>query len=136
MSEENVEIVRRVIDAWNRRDIDELVTCTDPETEYVNHPKAVEPGTRRGIAEVSAVWRSQWEFGNGRFDAVERIFDRGDEVFVLCRMSAAIARSDSRIEESVLLSWRLRGGKMIRFEVLGLGRTEIQTALEAAGLSE
>jgi ketosteroid isomerase-like protein len=43
MSEENVEIVRRVIDAWNRRDIEDLHALTDPEAEYVNSPTAIEP---------------------------------------------------------------------------------------------
>lgn len=61
MSEENVEIIRRVIDAWNRRDVDELLNSTDPEIEDVNHPEGSRTGTRRGIAEVSAVWRSRWE---------------------------------------------------------------------------
>ena len=28
MSEENVEIVRRAIDAWNRRDIDDLIALS------------------------------------------------------------------------------------------------------------
>jgi ketosteroid isomerase-like protein len=31
MSEENVEIVRRAIDAWNRRDIEDLLALGDPE---------------------------------------------------------------------------------------------------------
>ena len=31
MSEENVEIVRRAIDAWNRRDIEDLLGLGDPE---------------------------------------------------------------------------------------------------------
>jgi hypothetical protein len=30
----------------------------------------------------------------------------------------------------------LRDGKIVRFEVLGFGRAEVQPALEAAGLSE
>ena len=35
-----------------------------------------------------------------------------------------------------LSSWKLRDGKIIRFEALGFGGAEVQTALEAAGLSE
>ena len=31
---------------------------------------------------------------------------------------------------------RFRGGKIVRSEVLGFGRDEVQTALEAAGLSQ
>ena len=130
-----MEIVRRVIDAWNRRDIDELLAVADPGIEYVNPPTAVEPGTRRGVAEVSAVWRAQWDILDGRLE-VDRFFDRGDEIVVLGRGSARIPRSDARIDDRSLLSFQLCDGKIIRFEVLGFGRAEVQTALEAAGLSE
>jgi ketosteroid isomerase-like protein len=135
MSEETVKIVRRVIDAWNRRDIDELLADTHPGIEYINLPTAVEPGTRRGVAEVGAVWRAQWEILDGRIE-VDRVFDRGDAIVVLARLSGRMPGSDARIEDRFLASWKLRDGKVIRFEALGLGRAEVQTALEAAGLSE
>jgi ketosteroid isomerase-like protein len=61
MSQENVEIVRRAIDAWNRRDIEDLLVLGDPEGEYVNSPSAIEPGTRRGRDEIAAAMRAQWE---------------------------------------------------------------------------
>src|SRR5512132_3135795 len=136
MSEENVEIVRRGLDAWNRRDIDDLLADTDPGIEYVNSPTAVEPGTRRGVAEVSAVWRAQWEILLAARFEVDGIFERGDEVVVLGRLSRRMPGSDARIDDRFLGSWKLRDGKVIRVEALGFGRTEVQTALEAAGLPE
>jgi ketosteroid isomerase-like protein len=136
MSEENVEIVRRGLDAWNRRDIDDLLADTDPGIEYVNSPTAVEPGTRRGLAEVSAVWRAQWEILlDARFE-VDRFFDRGDEIVVLGRLSRRMPQGDARIEDRFLGSWKIRDGRVVRTEVLGFGRAEVQAALEAAGLSE
>jgi hypothetical protein len=44
--------------------------------------------------------------------------------------------SDARLEDRVLVSYKLRGGKIVRTEVLGFGRAEVQAALEAAGLEE
>ena len=44
MSEENVEIVRRLVDAWNRKDLEALLAFAEPDAEYVNAPSAVEPG--------------------------------------------------------------------------------------------
>jgi hypothetical protein len=44
--------------------------------------------------------------------------------------------SDARLEDRVLVSYKFRGGKIVRTQVLGFGRDEVQTALEAAGLSE
>ena len=34
MSEENVEIARRGVDAWNRRDLDAFVALMDPEIRW------------------------------------------------------------------------------------------------------
>ena len=136
MSEENVQIVRRVIDAWNRRDIDDLLALSDSEAEYVNSPTAIEPGTRRGRDEVAAVIRAQWELlTDGRWE-VDRIYDRGEEVIALGRLSRRLPGSDARLEDRSLLSYRFRSGNIVRTEVLGFGRDEVQIALEAAGLSE
>src|SRR6266545_1580349 len=99
MSEENVEIVRRVIDAWNRRDIEELHALTDPEAEYVNSPTAIEPGTRRGRDETTAVMRAQWESLTDARTEIDRIYDRGEEVIATSygsRPQRAKLRSASR----------------------------------------
>ena len=75
MSEENVEIVRRLVDAWNRRDLEALVDLGDPEVSFVNSPTAVEPGTRRGMDEVAAAIRQQWEVLDAQWE-VDQVFDR------------------------------------------------------------
>jgi ketosteroid isomerase-like protein len=99
MSQENVEIVRRGLDAWNRRDVDALLNLGDFGIEFVNSPTAVEPGTRRGRDEVSAAVRTQWDFlTDGRFE-VDQFFDRGDEIIALGRLSRRMPGSDARIED-------------------------------------
>ena len=136
MSEENVEVVRRAIDAWNRRDIDDMLALSDPEGEYINSPSAIEPGTRRGRDEMAAVVREQWELlTDGRWE-IDRIYDRGEEVIALGRISRRMPGSDARLEGQSLISYKIRSGKMVRIEVLAFGRDEVQTALEAAGLRE
>jgi ketosteroid isomerase-like protein len=137
MSEENVELARRILDAWNRRDLETLQALSDPEVEYVNSPTAVEPGTRRGIDEVTAVARAQWELLlDGRQD-IERIYDRGDEIIILIRFSRRIKpESEARLEDRALGSFKFRDGKCIRSQVLGFGASEVQEALKAARLEE
>jgi ketosteroid isomerase-like protein len=136
MSQENVEIVRRLYDAWNRRDEEELLALSDPEVEFVNSPTAVEPGTRRGTNEVLAATRTQWEFlREGRFE-LDRIFDRGAVIFVLARLSRLMPEGETRIEDRALTSWTIRDGRVVRTEVLGFGSSEVDKALEAAGLKE
>jgi ketosteroid isomerase-like protein len=136
MSQENVEIVRRFYDAWNRRHEEEMLALSDPEVEYVNSPTAIEPGTRRGANEVLAVARMQWDFlRDGRFE-IDRIYDRGEEIIALGRVSRLMPEGDTRIEDRVLASWTIRDGKVVRTEVLGFGKAEVEKALEAAGLKE
>jgi hypothetical protein len=113
MSEENVEIVRRMYDAWNRRDEGEMLALSSPEAEYVNSP------TPDGRAEI------------------DQIYDRGEEIIILGRLSGRTGEAGTRREDQPFLgSWRIRDGKVMRAEVLGLGRSEVDEALEAAGLSE
>jgi len=135
MSGENVEIIRRMLDAWNRQDIEVILALTDPEAEYVNAPTAVEPGTRRGHDEIVAVMRKQWESLTGAVQEIDRFHDRGDEIFTAGRVSRTMPGSDARISNPLLMSWRFRDGRLVRLEQLGAG-PDFPDALEAAGLSE
>jgi ketosteroid isomerase-like protein len=135
MSQENVEIIRRLVDAWNRQDADGILALIHPEGEYVNAPTAVEPGTRRGHDEVVAVMRKQWEILSGASQEIDRFYDRGEEIITEGRVSRTMPGSDGRISNPLLISWRFRDGKLIRLEQLGAG-PEFPDALKAAGLSE
>ena len=135
MSDENVKVVRQAVDAWNRRDIEELIALSDPNGEYVNSPTAVEPGTRRGVEEVSAVMRAQWETLDASWE-IERIYAHGEDVTVLGRLSRRMPESEARLEGRLLVTYKVRGGKIVRTEVLGFGRDEVQAALKSVGLSE
>jgi ketosteroid isomerase-like protein len=135
MSQENVEIVRDVMNAWNDQDVEGILALADPEVEYVNSPTAVEPGTRRGHDGLAAVARAQWESLSGGRQEIDRLHDRGDEVISTGRVSRFMPGSDARIDTPILLSWTIRDGKVIRIEMLGVG-PEFQNALAAAGLSE
>jgi ketosteroid isomerase-like protein len=133
MSEESTEVVRRLVDAWNRQDVEEILALTDPEAAYVNASNAVEPGTRRGHAELVAVVRSQWEALPGARWEIDRLHDRGSEVISVGRVSRAMPESDDRIDNPIVQSWGFRGGKVARIEMLGAG-PDFREALAAAGL--
>jgi ketosteroid isomerase-like protein len=67
MSQQNVEIVRSFYRAWARDDLPGHVELIDPEIEYVNPIRAVEPGTRRGLPAFSgAVGKSSRAWRPGR----------------------------------------------------------------------
>ena len=135
MSQENMEIVRRLMDAWNCQDLEGILALIDPEAEYVNAFNAVEPGTRRGHDEITAVLRTQWQSLPGALQEIDRFHDRGDEIITVGRVSRTMPGSDARMSNPLLISWKFRDGKLIRLEQLGAG-PEFPDALEAAGLSE
>ena len=49
MSQGNVDVVKRLYDAWEKEGFGVVPALMDPEIEYVNLPYAVEPGTRCGL---------------------------------------------------------------------------------------
>ena len=133
MSQENVEIVRAAIDAGNRVDIEAVLALMGPEPEWVNSPTAIEPGVRRGRDEVAAVMRALSEsLTDGRWE-VDRIYDRGEEVIALGRVSRRMPGSDARLEDRSLMSYKIRSRKIVQIQVLGFGRDEVQAASTPPG---
>ena len=83
-----------------------------------------------------AAARTQWEFLREGRSEIDRIFDQGEEVIVLSRLSRLMPEGDARIEDRVLASMTFRDGKVVRWAVLGFGGAEVEKALKAAGLWE
>ncbi len=132
MSQENVEVVRRFYTAWSRDEIPGPAELMDAEIEYVNPARAVEPGTRRGLAAFSRAvekvyegWET-WDMEPEQFRAV------GDQVAVVVRYRARGRGSGVEVEGRESALWTVRDGKVVRYAWFH----EPGEALEAAGLSE
>src|SRR5918994_2311789 len=130
MSEENVDVVRQAIEAFNSRDRDRLLSLLDPEIEFRS---AVEQKTYRGHAgmvrsreDIDAVME---EF---RIEG-DRFLDAGrDRVVHLYRLVGRGAGSGVPVSREVGALWQLRNGKLLKGEVY----LDQRQALEAAGLRE
>jgi hypothetical protein len=135
MTEEE-RVARRMVDAWNARDLDEIVAITDPAIEYVNPPNAIEPGTRRGHDGIVDVARKQWEAlaeGDGRLE-IESVHERGDSVFMVTVLSWRMPESEARLSSHNLFEMQVVEGKVKLFAIRGTG-AEFREAFEDAGLS-
>ena len=132
MSEENVEIVRRFYRAWTRNDLPGPVELMDPEIEYVNPIRAVEPGTRRGLAAFSRAVEKVFEGWETWQIELEQLTPVGDQVAVVVRYRNRVHGSSADVEARESALWTLRGGKVVRYAWFH----EPAEALEAAGLSE
>jgi len=132
MSEENVEIVRRSIDAFNRGDLDAALADLHPEAEVVDDPRVPGGQTIRGRPEIERYFKSLSRYWESVRLVPERFVDRGNDVFVLARMIACTQRGGPEVERSLDQMVTLRNGKFIRDRVF----SSRKDALEAVGLRE
>jgi ketosteroid isomerase-like protein len=133
MSRENVEIVRRIYaEGLIDQDPERLLELVTPDIEFVNPPEAVEPGIRRGRAEVAQAMRSAHESFDSYRHELRELFDCGYAVVTVVSFHARGRGSESEVVQEEVHTWTLRDGRLARFE---WGR-DLKTALEAVGLSE
>ena len=126
MSQENVELVRRIYDAWDRDESAREFIAAD--MEYVNPSYAVEPGTRRGRKSLAVVRGTYEDFEI----KVERIIDAGDVIVVLAHFTGSGSVSRVPVSGEHGYVWTVRNGLAVRFQWFQSHRE----ALEAAGLSK
>jgi len=125
MSKENVDVVRRIYEAWDRQESARDFIAAD--LEYVNPSYAVEPGTRHGRKSLAVVRGTYEDFEV----KVERIIDAGDETVVLAQFTGSGSVSGVPVEGEHGYVWTVRDGLAVRFQWFQSHRE----ALEAGGLS-
>ena len=133
MSQENVEIVRRGFDAYQRGDLDAAVADLAPDCEFV--PTGALPGGR-GVYRGPEGYRRfiGWvkdEFEDAHVD-VNDLTDAGDSVLVSLTIRGRGRQSGAATTWDLWHVWTVRNGKSVHGRAF-TGETE---ALKAAGLSE
>jgi ketosteroid isomerase-like protein len=124
VSRENVELVRRIHEAWDRGDSVRDFLAED--IECMNPSYAVEPGTRVGRRALGSVRETYPDF---RFH-VKGLIEAGDEdVVVLGSYTASGGASGIPLDGEHGYVWTIRDGLPVRFQWFQAHRE----ALEAAG---
>jgi ketosteroid isomerase-like protein len=130
MSEENVEIVRRFVEGWQRSDWEGMAELADPGVELHGTVGGVEEGRiRRGIAEIRRDFESNEEIWDEHRVEIDELIDAGDRV-VLFQREYQRGRSSGVelvLEAAVLVD--VRGGRIVRLQ----GFMDRAAALDAAG---
>jgi uncharacterized protein len=132
MSEENVEVVRNALDAFNRGDVEAWAADVHPEVEWIDDPRVPGGQTLRGETEIKRFYESLSRYWESVRIVPERLVDLGHDVLVLGRMTARTRRGGPEIQRPLDQLVTLRDGKIIRNRTFST-RDE---ALEAAGLRE
>ncbi len=128
---ENVELVRRIYEEHLLDgDPERFAALVTDDVEYVNPPDAVEPGVRRGVADVAEALRNTSEFFSSSRYELHELFSAGDLVVASVSFYARSRGSETEIFQEEAHTWTLRSGRIARFE---WGR-DLRAALEAVGL--
>jgi len=130
---ENLDLVRSLYAAWNRRDVDEWLSFLAPDIVFRPVPTFTDSQERRGldamrrwIAEWSEVWADDYT------THAESIREYGDAVIALLRFTGHARASGVEIGGGIFEVFRFRDGKIASVAHF----TDRLEALEAVGLEE
>jgi ketosteroid isomerase-like protein len=133
MSQENVEIVRHVIDAWNQRDENLAVSYMGAGVEWAPAgPAAVDRSVYRGRAECSRGFVEVWETWDEFHVEETEVRDLGDSVLWLGHVRMRGRTSHVELVQEFANHVVLLGGEIVRIHAF----LSWHDGLEAAGLSE
>jgi ketosteroid isomerase-like protein len=128
MSQENVEVIRKVCDAFVRNDLGKVLSHCDPDVVY----KPAQEAAAHGLDAVRASLE-RWTGDIERLELVaEEFLDVGDSVFVTIAIRGRGRSSGAEVSARFYEVFILRGGTILQWEEF----TDRSPALEAAGLQE
>ena len=132
MSEENVELARRALDALRRRDRDTWFAVHDEDFEVVPIREFPEAGVRGPAAAWDFYLEAMEPFEQVPVDTAELVDAGADKVLIHQRYDVRGRESGADVPFDYWLVATIRQGKVLRTQWFA-DRAE---ALEAAGLSE
>src|ERR1700722_11120472 len=133
MSQENVEIVRRAVEAFDSGELPRILALTHADfVAEVPPDVSAEPDTYRGHDGIRRYISSFQEAMNEIHFEGERFWDAGDNVVVALRLTARGRQTAIPVEQRTTGVWTVRAGRLLRIRAYA-SREE---ALAAVGLAE
>ena len=130
MSQENVEVVRRMVEAFNSDEARQAISYFHPEIEFTS--AFTEGKTYVGLAgmgeygdDLQAMWENWHSEDN-------HLVDCGERVVWLYRIVGMGRQSGAPVDQAIAIVWTLRDGLIWR----GQAYLDQRDALEAVGLRE
>jgi ketosteroid isomerase-like protein len=119
MSQQNVEIVRAMLDTWNTRGIGETIDAFDPHVELVDLQSAMGMQERgRGPEELGRM-AEQWTeiFDDWRLEVLDLIDLGGDFVMAVVRFDGVGRDSGAPVSARQFEVYRLVSGRIVEIRV-------------------
>jgi ketosteroid isomerase-like protein len=126
------ELVYRLVEAWNRSDVEAIVALFDPECEVIFPPDVPEPGPFYGRGELRR-WAdgflAAWEVHHS--EVVEMV-DAGNSVVAVLHQAGRGVGSGVELDEIDAHVFTIREGRIVRWQNF----SERADALESVGLRD
>jgi ketosteroid isomerase-like protein len=132
MSEEKIEIVRRIYDEWGRGNFRVGAELFDSNTLLVLAPEFPESGAYRGPEEIDGYMRGFLGAWDDLVIKAENFIAAGDSVVVGVYQHGTGKESGVPVELRYFQVWSFRGDTVLRMENIA----ERAQAFQAAGVSE
>ena len=132
MASENVELVRRLIDAFAAGQREELLPLLHPDVVISEWPEAPDTKTLRGhpgVLEVVRSWDDTWAWVRTE---VDEFVEAGNFVVTYGRTRGKGRGSEVEVEIDAFTVYEVRDGKVARMEFF----TSKEPALRVAGIDE
>ena len=133
MSQENVDVVQRMYEAFHQGDIDGALSHFDPNVLVdASDARPDHAASGRGherLIQIVTSWVAPWEEWR---EEIEEMRDLGSRILVLSVQRGRGKGSGAEVEARWAVLYELQGGEITSKRVFG----DSEDALEAAGLSD
>jgi len=132
MSQQDIDTLLQLMEAFNEHDMERIFSLADPEFEAVVPAElSAEPDTYRGHEGIRRYFESFYEVMDEIEFEAERFWDAGDAVVAAVHMRAKGKRTEIPVVQSFAQLWRMRGARALRVHTY----PSPEEALAAAGLA-
>jgi uncharacterized protein len=131
MSSHNLEIVRRLYQAFNQGALDSMLEVANADVEFDASERLPDEGVIRGRDAYRRFFERTFDTWERFVVEIDELLDAGDAVVALVRISGVGKSSQVTVEESTAHVVWLREGRPYRVKVFA----DRDDALRAAGLT-
>jgi ketosteroid isomerase-like protein len=128
MSQENVQVIRASVAAYNEGDLDALLERYDPDVEFVT----LLLGNYRGREAIRRLVDENQQNLPGYGYEIKELIDAGDTVVAVLGLTGAGRVSEISLGDDIAFAFTFRNGLVVRQQTF----SSKADALEAAGLAE
>ena len=111
---DDVELLRRVYELFNRRDIERVLAAMHPDVVWAN---GIEGGHVHGRDGVRSYWKRQWTMVDPHVEPVEMSPSSEGEVTVKVHQAVRDLKGNLLADRMVIHVFQMRDGLIQRFDI-------------------